>query len=74
MKFLKPKKKRKPRGKKLDGSRSMDMCPYCYAFNCDPMMRSRKWDDKVRSRLARGLCPSCGASPCKCKSSLSAMR
>lgn len=67
---VKAKKKRKPRGMKLDGTPSMDMCPYCIAFNCDPMGMSLPFQKKIDTRKAQGLCPACGANPCKCKSSL----
>ncbi len=66
---------RKPRGIKLNGHRSMDMCPGCYAFNCDSMAMSQRFQDKIRKRMKLGLCPACGAKPvqkngtniCKCK-------
>lgn len=64
MRFVKP---RKPRGIKKDGTRSMDMCS-CLAFHCDPFCMSRAFNAKVHRRHAAGVCPSCGAKPCKCKS------
>lgn len=64
------KKARKPRGIKLDGTRSMDMCPHCFAFHCDPMCMSRKFSQKIDRRRRSGLCRACGSNPCKCKSSL----
>jgi len=64
------KKKRKPRGIKADGSRSLDMCPCCLSFHCDPGTMSFNFYVKTRERMRAGLCPSCGNNPCKCKSSL----
>jgi len=64
------KKKRKRRGIKKNGYRSLDLCTGCYSFHCDPMMMSRKFSNKIRERLKAGLCPACGSNPCKCKSSL----
>lgn len=69
-------KKRKPRGYKLTGEKSQDMCPGCIAFHCDPMSMSRKFQAKIRKRIGAGVCPACGAKPivkygrkiCKCKS------
>lgn len=63
-----PKKKRKPRGIKLNGQRSQDMCPYCLTFNCDSLGISSKLAAKFDKRRAEGKCPSCGNNPCKCKS------
>lgn len=40
---LKVKKKRKPRGMKQDGTRSLDLCPGCYSFYCDPSTMSDKF-------------------------------
>jgi hypothetical protein len=62
-------KKRKPRGIKLDGSRSLDMCT-CYSFHCDPATVSRKFSDKMRMRYGKGVHRACGSNPCTCKSSL----
>lgn len=70
MSKFKLKKQRKPRGIKLDGRRSKDMCPGCYSFNCDPMMMSWKFQDKIDRRIEEGVCPACGNDPCRCKSSL----
>lgn len=65
MRFVKP---RKPRGKKMDGSPSLDMCS-CFAFYCDPSTMSREFDAKIRRRRSAGVCLCCGAKPCICKSS-----
>lgn len=65
------KKQRKPRGYKLNGQRSLDMCRCCFAFHCDPSSMSKKFRNKVRDRVRRGCCGACGHSPCTCKSSLS---
>jgi len=67
---MKIKKARKPRGIKKNGHRSLDMCPDCLSFYCDPMRMSSKFRDKVNKRRDLGVCPSCGAKPCKCKSTL----
>ena len=50
---------------------SMDMCPYCIAFCCDPMAMSHKFRAKVDERRRKGLCHCCGMplAHCKCKSS-----
>lgn len=66
------KKKRKPRGVKLNGRKSQDMCPDCFSFNCDPMSMSKKFQDKIRGRRQKGLCGACGHTPCSCKSSMRA--
>lgn len=63
-------KQRKPRGIKLNGQRSLDMCT-CYSFHCDPMTVSRKFSAKISARHRAGVHPPCGTSPCTCKSSLS---
>lgn len=63
------KKQRKPRGIKLNGQPSLDMCT-CYSFHCDPMTVSSAFSAKIDRRRAAGLCPSCGGKKCKCKSSL----
>lgn len=65
-------KPRKPRGIKLNGQRSMDLCPYCYSFGCNPMSMSHAFSEKIRKRLDNGQCPSCGKPKafCSCKSSL----
>lgn len=62
------KKKRKPRGIKLNGRKSYDLCSCCFSYNCDPLTMSRKFSAKIRKRLKAGLCPACGHNPCKCKS------
>lgn len=64
------KKARKPRGWKLNGERSQDMCTGCLSFGCDPFSDSYAWDKKKRKRAAAGLCKSCGHNPCTCKSTL----
>lgn len=64
------KKVRKPRGFKLDGTQSLDMCSGCIAFGCDPMAMSRAFRDKKDKRRSLGVCVSCGNTPCRCKSSL----
>lgn len=61
-------KVRKPRGIKLNGKRSEDMCPYCYRFGCDPAGISPKLKRKFDKRISEGKCPSCGHKKCKCKS------
>lgn len=73
MKTVKP---RKPRGIKQDGTPSQDLCPHCYSFGCDPMSMSIKFDEKIRNRLRKGLCPSCGNPKefCSCKSSRKGVR
>ena len=65
-----PKKARKPRGIKKDGTKSMDLCPDCYSFHCDPMTMSSKFSAKIRNRLRKGVCGACGHNPCTCKSFL----
>ena len=60
-------------GLKQDGvTISMDLCPCCYSYACDPMAMSYQFQNKIRNRLRMGLCPSCGEPTgfCKCKSSL----
>jgi len=64
------KKVRKPRGIKLNGHYSMDMCTGCIAFGCDPMAMSRAFQEKKARRDNANVCVSCGNNPCKCKSSL----
>lgn len=59
-------KKRKPRGRKLKGYNSYNLCPYCYGRNCDSYLQP----PKVSERLLKGLCPACGHKQCTCKSSL----
>lgn len=69
---FRPKKVRKPRGYKLNGRKSRDMCSGCHSFGCDPAADSPEWAAKKYRRQAAGVCVSCGANPCKCKSSLDA--
>lgn len=71
---MKQVKARKPRGIKKDGSKSLDMCPHCLSFYCDPTMMSHKFSDKMSKRSRMGVCRACGSNPCKCKSSLSVPR
>lgn len=66
--MMRVKKKRKPRGRKLNGQRSRDMCSHCFSFNCDPMGMSRAFQAKVDRRRRQGLCGACGHNPCRCKS------
>lgn len=61
-------KKRKPRGIKLNGEPSLDMCT-CYSFYCDPMTVSSKFSQKIDKRIKLGVHPPCGTTPCSCKSS-----
>ena len=63
-------KKRKPRGKKLNGEKSYDMCPHCYMPFCDSFAASDKYRKKVYTRLEEGKCPACGQYNCKCKSTI----
>jgi hypothetical protein len=64
------KKKRKQRGIKKDGTRSLDLCRGCYSFGCDPSSMSPKFSKMVRDRIAAGQCVACGHYECTCKSSL----
>ena len=64
------KKKRKPRGIKLNGMRSYDMCTGCYMPFCDPFAASPEYRYKIGKRLEAGLCPACGREKCRCKSSI----
>ncbi len=64
------KKARKPRGIKKNGYPSLDLCPGCFSFHCDPATMSRKFSEKISDRLKLGLCGACGHKPCTCKSSL----
>lgn len=66
---MKLKKPRKPRGIKLNGKPSYDLCEHCYGYACDPFSMSEKFRNKIDRRLKSKLCPSCGAKECKCKSS-----
>ena len=63
-------KARKPRGRKLSGRLSYDMCTGCYMPFCDSFAASQLYRDKISARLRNGLCPACGHSPCSCKSKL----
>lgn len=65
-------KVRKPRGRKKDGSWSMDLCPYCYSFNCDSVTMSRKFQNKISRRFEQGVHPACGTNPCTCRSGIDA--
>lgn len=67
MKFV---RRRKPRGIKKNGRRSLDMCPDCFSFHCDPMTMSREFRAKIQRRLSLGLCGACGHNPCTCRSTL----
>lgn len=70
---MRVKKVRKPRGIKLNGHPSMDMCPHCLSMGCDRMSDSTRWAGTKSDRDARGACRACGAIPCICKSSLDAV-
>ena len=63
-------KKRKPRGFKLNGHRSYNMCPHCYLPGCDPCGGSQAYRTKIEKRLDEGKCPSCGQVKCVCKSTI----
>ncbi len=63
-------KARKPRGIKLNGNPSYDLCPHCYTYRCDPGSMSHAFNTKIARRLAQGVCPACGRDPCRCKSRL----
>lgn len=63
-------KKRKPRGTKLNGKKSYDMCTGCYMPHCDPFAASPKYRQKIDKRLEEGRCPACGQVKCKCKSTI----
>lgn len=67
MRFVKP---RKPRGIKLNGEESYDMCDGCYMPFCDSMAASPEYYAKIHARLKAELCPACGHNPCRCKSKL----
>jgi hypothetical protein len=60
-------KRRKPRGIKLNGQPSQDMCS-CYSFGCDPMSMSREFNAKMDRRYNEGVHRACGTNPCSCKS------
>ena len=57
---------RKPRGTKLNGEPSYNLCSCCYSPYCDPMARH----PRVEQRLINGLCPACGKpwDLCRCNS------
>ena len=63
-------KKRQPRGTKLDGRKSYDMCTGCYMPFCDPFAASPLYRAKIEKRLREGRCPACGQVECKCKSTI----
>lgn len=63
------KKERKPRGIKMNGQKSLDMCT-CFSFHVNPCTVSRKFKEKIEKRLKAGLCGACGNKKCKCKSKL----
>jgi len=65
---MKTKKARKPRGTKLNGRPSYNLCPHCYGYGCDPMTMSREFQAKIDRRLKAGVCAACGHKPCRCKS------
>ncbi len=67
MRFIKA---RKPRGLKLNGRKSYDMCTGCYMPFCNSMAASPLYYEKIRRRLKEGNCPACGHNPCRCKSKL----
>ena len=67
MRFVKP---RKPRGRKLNGQESYDMCTCCFMPECDYFAASPLYREKIDQRLMKGKCPACGRIPCKCKSKL----
>jgi len=71
MRYIKP---RKPRGIKLNGERSLDMCPGCHSFYCDPMTDSIEWMKKKEKRIKANVCIACGQNPCRCKSKLEITR
>lgn len=66
MKFVKP---RKPRGIKLNGHKSYNLCTCCYSPHCDPMANSPKFSMMIERRKRAGVCVACGYNPCRCKSS-----
>lgn len=67
----KMKKERKPRGIKLNGRESYDMCEHCVSYGCDPYSHNNPYfNDKKMNRSKGGVCISCGSKNCKCKSSL----
>lgn len=59
---------------KQDGiTLSLDLCPHCYSFLCDPTAMSIKFSNKISDRLRQKRCPSCGKPKdfCSCKSTMS---
>lgn len=67
---MKFRKQRKPRGIKLNGRKSYDMCTGCYMPHCDPFAASPKYREKIEKRLREGKCPACGHYHCRCKSTI----
>ena len=67
---MKVKKARKPRGTKLNGRRSYNLCSCCLSYGCDPLTMSDKFKEKADRRSKAGVCRSCGHNPCRCKSTL----
>lgn len=65
-------KERKPRGIKLNGNASRDMCDVCMNYNCDSCTGGMNpfFLAKVEKRRNQNVCLSCGNSKCNCKSSL----
>lgn len=63
-------KPRKPRGIKLNGKKSYNMCPDCYMPGCDPFGGSKEYRQKIDKRLREGKCPACGQAKCQCKSTM----
>ena len=61
-------KKRKHRGFKRNGEKSIDFCEFCFKPCCDPLGGSPEYRKKIEMRIDNGLCPSCGKMPCECKS------
>lgn len=59
---------RQPRKRRTTG---YDLCPGCLYYNCDPMITNQsRVQKKFDKRIKQGLCPSCGNSPCECKSNV----
>ena len=54
------------------GPNSLDLCPYCISYGCDPMSMSPLFRHKVDERMRKQCCPSCGKPKefCSCKSHL----
>lgn len=58
------------KGLKLNGTEcSLDMCPCCLSFGCDPMTMSPAFSAKIHERFRKKCCPSCGEPKdfCKCR-------